>query len=154
VSHPNGRAHTGGIGKGWKPKFESVWCAHCREANTVTLKGQRSIWKGDEEVVKRSGYDESLWDVIYLCTEAMLGISLYSFLYLKLVKTPCLSHYCICILFNKTRAKGRTGCASKWVGWGEEGRGGGQRGEMAQTMYVHMNKWIKKNNKKLEGIEW
>jgi hypothetical protein len=29
-------------------------------------------------------------------------------------------------------------------GWGGEGRGEGQGGEMAQTVYAHMNKWIKK----------
>jgi hypothetical protein len=30
--------------------LESVWCSHCRGANTVTLKWQRSIWEGDGEV--------------------------------------------------------------------------------------------------------
>jgi hypothetical protein len=30
--------------------------------------------------VKRSGRDESIWVVIHLCMEAMLGISLYSYL--------------------------------------------------------------------------
>jgi hypothetical protein len=29
-------------------------------------------------------------------------------------------------------------------GWKGEGGGRGQQGEMAQTMYAHMNKWIKK----------
>jgi hypothetical protein len=33
--------------------------------------------------VKRSGRDESIWVVIYLCMEATLGISLNSYLYLK-----------------------------------------------------------------------
>jgi hypothetical protein len=27
--------------------------------------------------------------------------------------------------------------------WGWEGEDGGQVGEMDQTMYIHMNKWIK-----------
>jgi hypothetical protein len=31
----------------------------------------------------------------------MLGISLYSYLYLKLVKTLCLYYYLLCFLFNK-----------------------------------------------------
>jgi hypothetical protein len=33
--------------------------------------------------------------------EAMLGISLYSYLYLKLAKMLCLSYYHLCFLFNK-----------------------------------------------------
>jgi hypothetical protein len=33
--------------------------------------------------------------------EAMLGISLYSCLYLKPAKTICLSYYLLCFLFNK-----------------------------------------------------
>jgi hypothetical protein len=34
----------------------------------------------DQELVKRSGRDESTWIVIHLCIEAMLGISLYTYL--------------------------------------------------------------------------
>jgi hypothetical protein len=33
--------------------------------------------------------------------EAMPGISLYSYLYLKLAKILCLSYYLLCFLFNK-----------------------------------------------------
>jgi hypothetical protein len=33
--------------------------------------------------------------------EAMLGISLYNYLHLKLAKTICLSYYLLCFLFNK-----------------------------------------------------
>jgi hypothetical protein len=51
------------------------------------LNWQRSLWEGDREVVKRSGRDESIQVVIHLCMEAMLGISLYSYPYLKLAKT-------------------------------------------------------------------
>jgi hypothetical protein len=36
--------------------------------------------------MKRSGRDESIRVVIHLCMEAMLGISLYSYPYLKLAK--------------------------------------------------------------------
>jgi hypothetical protein len=36
--------------------------------------------------MKRSGRDESIWVVIHMCMEAMLGISLYSYPYLKLAK--------------------------------------------------------------------
>jgi hypothetical protein len=42
--------------------------------------------------------------------EAMLGISLYSYLYLKLAKMPHLSYYLLCFLFNKTgEEEGRRG---------------------------------------------
>jgi hypothetical protein len=44
--------------------------------------------------VKRSGTDETIWVVIYMCMVSTLGISLYSYLYLKLVKTPCFSYIC------------------------------------------------------------
>jgi hypothetical protein len=65
--------------------------------------------------------------------EAMLGISLNSYPYLKLAKTLCLSYYCLCFLFDKIEEESRT------CGWGEEGEGGQQGGEMAQ-LYAHMNK--------------
>jgi hypothetical protein len=42
--------------------------------------------------VKRSGRDEPMRVVIHMCMEAMLGISLYSYLHLKLAKTLCVSH--------------------------------------------------------------
>jgi hypothetical protein len=49
--------------------------------------------------------------------EATLGISLYSYLYLKLAKTLRLSYYCLCSLFNKIgEQEGRTGSAWKWGG--------------------------------------
>jgi hypothetical protein len=50
---------------------------------TDTLKRQRPIWKGDQELVKRSGRDESTWVVTHLYMKAMLGISLYSYPYLN-----------------------------------------------------------------------
>jgi hypothetical protein len=46
-------------------------------------RGQRSIWEGDREVVKRSGRDESIRVVIHMYIEAMLEISLYSYPYLN-----------------------------------------------------------------------
>jgi hypothetical protein len=55
----------------------------------------------DQKVVKRSGRDESVWVVIHMCMEAMLGISVYSCPYLKLAKMLCLSYCCLCHLFNK-----------------------------------------------------
>jgi hypothetical protein len=40
--------------------------------------------------MKRSGRDESIWVVIYMHMEAMLGISLYSSPYLSIVKMSTL----------------------------------------------------------------
>jgi hypothetical protein len=37
--------------------------------------------------VKRSGRDEPIWVVIHICILTTLGISLYSYFYLKLAKT-------------------------------------------------------------------
>jgi hypothetical protein len=68
-----------------------------------------ALCEGDQEVVKRS---EAMWAVINMCMEAMLGISLYSYLYLKVPKTLCLSYYCLCLLFNKIGEESRTG--SSW----------------------------------------
>jgi hypothetical protein len=65
-----------------------------------------------------------------MCMEATLGISLYSYLYLKLGKMLCLSYYLLCFLFNKTgEQEGRTVTAWKG-GWGE----------VAQTMCTHVSK--------------
>jgi hypothetical protein len=76
--------------------------------------------------VKRSGREESIWIEIHMCMEAMLGISLYSCPYLKLAKMLCLSYYCLCLLFNKIREEGRTGCGSKGGGEENEGMGVGE----------------------------
>jgi hypothetical protein len=77
--------------------------------------------------------------------EAMLGISMYSCTYVKVAKALCLSYNWLCLLFNKTGEEGRTGSAWKRGGWGGKERGGeegeGQGGEIAQTMYAHMNKF-------------
>jgi hypothetical protein len=93
--------------------------------------------------VKRSGRDESIQVVIHICMKVMLGISLYSYPYVTLAKALCLSHYCLCLLFNKIAEESRT-CSS----WGgkkvvEEAVGGGEV-EIAQTMYAHLNKFKKK----------
>jgi hypothetical protein len=76
--------------------------------------------------------------------EAMLGISLCSYPYVKLAKTLCLSYYCLCLLFNKIGEEGRIGSAWKQggvegtrKGWG---RGREQGRKMDQTMYAHINK--------------
>jgi hypothetical protein len=45
----------------------------------------------------------------------------------------------LCLFFNKISGKGRTGSAWKR---GERLGEGGQRGEMTQKMYAHVNKKI------------
>jgi hypothetical protein len=41
--------------------------------NKVILSGQRTLWEGDQEVVKRSGREEPMGISIHKCMEAMLG---------------------------------------------------------------------------------
>jgi hypothetical protein len=88
----------------------------CSGVHIVILNWQRPLWEGNQEVVKRFGRDEPMWVAIHKCTEAILGISPYSYLYLKLAKTLCLSYYRLCFLFNKIREEGRTGSAWKLRG--------------------------------------
>jgi hypothetical protein len=64
---------------------------------------------------------------IHKCKEAMLGISLHSYLYPKLAKTICLSYYFFCFLCNKTGEEGNRFCLEV----------GGLGDERAQTM-IHM----------------
>jgi hypothetical protein len=46
------------IGK--KPKkHDSIWGPQCRGTNAETLKWQRSVWEGDQELEKRSARDEN-----------------------------------------------------------------------------------------------
>jgi hypothetical protein len=103
--------------------------------NKEILNWQRPLWEGDQEVVKRCGKDEPMWVAIHKCMEATLGISLYSYLYLKVAKTICFSYYLLCFLFNIIREEGRTDSARK--GWG-----------VAQTMYIHVSKC---KNDKIKG---
>jgi hypothetical protein len=63
---------------------------------------------------KRSGRDESIWVEIHMCMEAMLGISLYNYVYLRLAKTLCFSYYLLYFIFNK-------------IGEQEEGTGSAQK---------------------------
>jgi hypothetical protein len=96
-----------------------------------TLKTTEVTMGGDWKVVNKSGRDESIWVVVHLCTEAMIGISLYSYLNYKLGKVLCLSYYFLCLLFNKIRKAGRTyyawkqwGCGVRGRVWGTEGKNG------------------------------
>jgi hypothetical protein len=77
--------------------------------------------------VKRSGRNEPMWVAIYKCMETMLGISLYSYLYLKLAKIKCLSYYLLCFLFKIGEQEGRIGSAWK-VGGGKRVREMGRNG--------------------------
>jgi hypothetical protein len=57
---PCARAHTGGMGIGKKPKtHDSIWCPQCRATNAETLKRHRSVGEGDQELEKRSVWEES-----------------------------------------------------------------------------------------------
>jgi hypothetical protein len=85
--------------------------------------------------VKWSGRDEPMWIAIHKFMEATLGISLYSYLYPKLVKMLCLSYYLLCFLFNKIREEDGTDSA-----WKREGELGGLGGDVVQTMYTHVSK--------------
>jgi hypothetical protein len=74
--------------------------------------------------------------------EAMLGISLYSYLYLKLAKTLSLSYYLLCFLFDKIGYRRVEQVLPGRGGWGR------RREEVAQAMYTHGDKC--KNDKKDE----
>jgi hypothetical protein len=85
-------------------------CVPCRGANKVILNQQRPLWEGYQELAKRSGRNKPMRVAIHEYMEAMLGIFLYRYLYLKLGKTICLSYYLLCFLFNNIREQeGRTG---------------------------------------------
>jgi hypothetical protein len=51
--------------------------------------------------VKRTGRDEPIGVVMHIHMETTQGISLHSYLYLKLAKTPCFSYYLLCFFFYK-----------------------------------------------------
>jgi hypothetical protein len=57
--------------------------------------------------------NENMWVAIHKCMEAMLGISLYSYLCPKPAKTLCLSYYVLSFLFNKIGEESGTGSAWK-----------------------------------------
>jgi hypothetical protein len=65
------------------------------------------------EVVKMSGTHEPMWVAIRMCMEAMLGVSLYSYLYLKVAKTLGLSYYRMFSLQKIREQEGRTGSSQK-----------------------------------------
>jgi hypothetical protein len=93
--------------------------------------------------VKRSGKNELMWVVIHMFMEATLGISLYSYLCLKVAKMLCLSFYCLCFLFTKIgEQEGGTGSAQK-----------GGDGVVAQVTYTHVRKWKTDKIKKYKKLK-
>jgi hypothetical protein len=67
-----------------------------------------ALWEGDQEEMKRSGGDEPMWVVIQMYMEVTQGISLYSYLYLKLGKTLSFSCYFLCFFSQHSwRTRGR-----------------------------------------------
>jgi hypothetical protein len=74
--------------------------------NIIILNWQRPQWEGDQEVVKRSVRDELIWVSIHMCMEATLGISLYSYLYLKLGKMLSFLLYLMFSLQQNWRTRG------------------------------------------------
>jgi hypothetical protein len=85
-----------------------------------------------------------MWVAIHKCMEAILGIFLHSYLYLKLAKTICI-YYHLCFCFNKIGEQ-------VLPGQGEEK--GRRRGEVAQRMYTHVSKCksdkMKKGKKRIK----
>jgi hypothetical protein len=71
--------------------------------------------------------------------EAMLGISLYSYPYLKLAKMLSFLLLLMSSLQQNWR-RGQNRFCLKVEGVGGKGGSGEQEGEMTQTMYAHMNK--------------
>jgi hypothetical protein len=65
--------------------------------------------------VKRTGGDEPFWVVLHIYMETTQGISLYSYLYLKLAKNAMflLSSY----VFSSTKLEHRRGFGTDRKGW-------------------------------------
>jgi hypothetical protein len=69
--------------------------------------------------------------------EAMLGISLYSYVYLNLAKLLCLSYYFLCFLFNKNWRRGQNRFCLEARGVRKEGGDKGQ-GEKWPKQCMHI----------------
>jgi hypothetical protein len=67
--------------------------------------------------MKRSGRDEPMWFVIHMCMEAMLGISLYSYLNLKPAK---MLSFLLSLIFSSTKQENKR---AELVLPGNEGEG-------------------------------
>jgi hypothetical protein len=127
--------------------------------NKIILNWQRPLWEGDWEVVKRSGRDELIQVVIHMCVETMLGISLYSYSYLKLSKIlSFLLSLMTSLQQNWRRGQNRFCLEVRKVGGRQRMVGGPEGGIGIQTLYTHMNKCINnfKINLKIKNkdLEW
>jgi hypothetical protein len=71
--------------------------------------------------------------------ETMIGISLYSYLYLKIAKMLHLTYYHYVFSSTELEKMAEQVLPGSKVHEGRR-RSWEQRGELAQTMYVHMNK--------------
>jgi hypothetical protein len=97
------------------------------------------MWEADQEIVKRSGRDESFQVVIHLCMEAMLGISLYSYPYFS--RKNALSFLLLRMSsLQQNWRKGQKRFFLKARGLRRRGQGKGAGGRNDQTMNAHMNK--------------
>jgi hypothetical protein len=70
------------IGKTPK-KLDSICCPKCRETNADTLKWQRPVGEGNQEVEKRLVREELIKKVTHMHRKAMRVNSLYSYPYLN-----------------------------------------------------------------------
>jgi hypothetical protein len=68
--------------------------------------------------VKRSGRDEPMWVAIHMCMEATPGISLYSYLYLKLAKMMSFLLYLMLSLQHNWKTRGQ----NRFPPWKQGGR--------------------------------
>jgi hypothetical protein len=71
--------------------------------------------------MKKTGRDEIMWVVIHICMETIQGISLYSYLYLKLVKNA-MFFFLSFMFFSATKSDNKR-AEQDLLGGGEE-RGG------------------------------
>jgi hypothetical protein len=90
---------------------------------------------------ERSGRDEPMWFAIHQYLEARLGISLYSYLYLKLAKTLYL--FIISYILSSTKSENKR---VEKVLPGSGSIGVGRSG----TMYTHVSKC---KNDKIKRVE-
>jgi hypothetical protein len=72
-----------------------------------------------------------MWVVIHMCMEAMPGISLHNYLYLKLAKILSFLLSLIFSLQQNERTRGQNKFCPEVVGRGKE---------VVQTMYTHVSK--------------
>jgi hypothetical protein len=64
-------------------KQDSIWCPQCKGTNAETLKQQKPIGEGDQELDKRLVREELISNVTQMYRKAMWVNSLYSYPYLN-----------------------------------------------------------------------